>query len=50
MSVGWTIFVAAIIALEKLLPWRSPASSTVALVLLVLSRSESPSRPSASPG
>jgi predicted metal-binding membrane protein len=37
MSVGWMIFVAAIIAIEKLLPWRRPASSTVALVLLVLS-------------
>jgi predicted metal-binding membrane protein len=37
MSVGWMIFVAAIIAIEKLLPWRRPASSAVAVVLLVLS-------------
>jgi hypothetical protein len=37
MSVGWMIFMAAIIAIEKLLPWRRPANSAVALVLLVLS-------------
>jgi len=36
MSVGWMIFVAAIIAIEKLLPWRRPTSVAVALVLLIL--------------
>jgi predicted metal-binding membrane protein len=36
MSVGWMIFIAALIAIEKLLPWRRPTSLAVALVLLAL--------------
>ena len=36
MSVGWMIFVAALIAIEKLLPWKALANRTVALTLLVL--------------
>ncbi len=36
MSVGWMILVAAIIAIEKLLPWRRATSTAVALALLVL--------------
>jgi predicted metal-binding membrane protein len=36
MSVGWMAFVAALIAVEKLLPWRRVASLGVASLLLVL--------------
>jgi predicted metal-binding membrane protein len=36
MSVGWMIFVAAIIAIEKLTPWRRAASTAVSLLLLAL--------------
>jgi predicted metal-binding membrane protein len=36
MSLAWTAFVAALIAAEKLLPWRNWASRGVAVVLLVL--------------
>ena len=36
MSVGWMVFVAALIALEKLWPWRAAASRSVAIVLAVL--------------
>jgi predicted metal-binding membrane protein len=36
MSVGWMIFMAAIIAIEKLLPWRRLAMTAVSLVLLAL--------------
>ena len=36
MSVGWMAFVAALIALEKLLPWRRVANWSVAAVLVVL--------------
>jgi predicted metal-binding membrane protein len=36
MSVGWMIFVAALIALEKLLPWKAVANRTVAVLLAVL--------------
>jgi predicted metal-binding membrane protein len=33
MSVGWMVFVAALIAIEKLLPWKVPANRTIAAVL-----------------
>jgi predicted metal-binding membrane protein len=36
MSVGWMVFVAAIVALEKLLPWQRATSAVVALMLLAL--------------
>jgi predicted metal-binding membrane protein len=36
MSVGWMVFVAALIAGEKLLPWRVAVNSGVAVLLLVL--------------
>jgi predicted metal-binding membrane protein len=36
MSVGWMAFVAALIAAEKLLPWRVGATRAVAILLAVL--------------
>ena len=36
MSIGWMVFVAALIAIEKLLPWRLLANRGVAVVLIVL--------------
>jgi predicted metal-binding membrane protein len=36
MSVGWMAFVAALIAIDKLLPWRTVAVRTVAVLLAVL--------------
>src|SRR5262249_55134804 len=36
MSIGWMVFIAALIAVEKLVPWRVAAVSGVATVLLVL--------------
>jgi predicted metal-binding membrane protein len=36
MSVGWMVFIAGLIALEKLLPWKAAANRSVALTLLVL--------------
>jgi predicted metal-binding membrane protein len=36
MSVGWMVFVAALIAIEKLLPWKVPANRTIAAVLTAL--------------
>jgi predicted metal-binding membrane protein len=36
MSVGWMIFIAALIAGEKLLPWRAIASRGIAVLLAVL--------------
>jgi predicted metal-binding membrane protein len=36
MSIGWMAFVAALIAIEKLLPWERIATYGVATVLLVL--------------
>jgi predicted metal-binding membrane protein len=36
MSIGWMAFVAALIAAEKLLPWRVATSRAIALLLLVL--------------
>jgi predicted metal-binding membrane protein len=36
MSLGWMAFVAALIALEKLVPWRALATGTVTAVLLAL--------------
>jgi hypothetical protein len=36
MSIAWTAFIAALIALEKLLPWRRPATYATAAILLAL--------------
>ena len=36
MSVGWMVFIAALIATEKLLPWKAIANRSIALVLVVL--------------
>jgi predicted metal-binding membrane protein len=36
MSIGWMAFIAALIAAEKLLPWRVLANRGIALLLLVL--------------
>jgi predicted metal-binding membrane protein len=36
MSIAWMAFVAALIAAERLLPWKRPAVSTVAALLAVL--------------
>lgn len=36
MSIGWMAFVAALIAVEKLLPWKALATRGVAVLLLVL--------------
>ena len=36
MSVGWMVFVAAIIAVEKLVPWRRVATHAVTVTLLTL--------------
>jgi hypothetical protein len=36
MSVGWMAFVAALIAVEKLLPWKAVANRSIALLLAVL--------------
>ena len=36
MSVGWMVFVAALIAVEKLLPWKRLANRAIAVLLAVL--------------
>jgi predicted metal-binding membrane protein len=36
MSVGWMVFIAALIAAEKLLPWKTHANRGIALLLAVL--------------
>ena len=36
MSVGWMVFVAALIATEKMLPWKQVANRGIALLLVVL--------------
>ena len=36
MSVGWMAFVAALIAMEKLLPWKAVANRGIAVLLGVL--------------
>jgi predicted metal-binding membrane protein len=36
MSIGWMVLIAALIAIEKLLPWRLLANRSVAILLLVL--------------
>jgi predicted metal-binding membrane protein len=36
MSVGWMVFVAALIAIEKLLPWKAIANRGIAVLLLSL--------------
>jgi predicted metal-binding membrane protein len=36
MSVGWMAFIAALIAIEKLLPWKLVANRGIAILLLAL--------------
>jgi predicted metal-binding membrane protein len=36
MSIGWMAFIAALIAVEKLLPWRWAANWSVTAVLVVV--------------
>jgi Predicted metal-binding integral membrane protein (DUF2182) len=36
MSIGWMAFIAALIALEKLLPYERAANRSIALVLIAL--------------
>jgi hypothetical protein len=36
MSIGWMVFVAGLIAVEKLLPWRVLANRGIAVLLVVL--------------
>jgi predicted metal-binding membrane protein len=36
MSIGWMVFIAALIAIEKLLPWRAVANRGIAVLLVVL--------------
>ena len=36
MSLGWMAFVAALIALEKLLPWKAVANRGIAILLVAL--------------
>jgi predicted metal-binding membrane protein len=36
MSVGWMVLVAALVAIEKLLPWRTVATRGIAILLVVL--------------
>jgi predicted metal-binding membrane protein len=36
MSLAWMAFVAALVAVEKLLPWKAPANTSIAVLLLVL--------------
>jgi predicted metal-binding membrane protein len=36
MSIGWMAFIAALIAIEKLLPWKALANRGIAVLLLVL--------------
>jgi hypothetical protein len=36
MSVGWIVFIAALIAVEKLLPWKGFANHGIAVLLLAL--------------
>jgi predicted metal-binding membrane protein len=36
MSIGWMAFIAALIAIEKLLPWKAVANRGIAILLLAL--------------
>ena len=36
MSLGWMAFVAALIAIEKLLPWKAVANRGIAALLVIL--------------
>jgi predicted metal-binding membrane protein len=36
MSIGWMVFIAALIAIEKLLPWKAVANRGIAVTLIVL--------------
>jgi predicted metal-binding membrane protein len=49
MSIGWMAFIAALIAGEKLLPWRVATSRVIAVLLLVLGLSVAAS-PASVPG
>jgi predicted metal-binding membrane protein len=39
MNVGWMILIAALIAVEKMLPWKAVANRSIAVLLLVLGTS-----------
>jgi hypothetical protein len=36
MSIGWMAFIAALIAIEKMVPWKAVANRGVAVLLVVL--------------
>jgi predicted metal-binding membrane protein len=36
MSIGWMVLIAALIAIEKLLPWQAVANRSIAVLLVVL--------------
>ena len=36
MSIGWMVLIAALIAIEKLLPWRAMANRGIAVLLVIL--------------
>jgi predicted metal-binding membrane protein len=36
MSIGWMVFIAALIATEKLLPWKAVANRSIAVLLVAL--------------
>jgi predicted metal-binding membrane protein len=36
MSIGWMVFIAALIAIEKMLPWKALANRGIAVLLLTL--------------
>jgi hypothetical protein len=36
MSIGWMAFIAALIAIEKLLPWKAVANYGIAVLLVAL--------------
>ena len=36
MSITWTVVIAVLVALEKLLPWETVANRGIALLLIVL--------------
>jgi predicted metal-binding membrane protein len=36
MSIGWMVFIAALIAIEKLLPWKAVANRGIAVLLVAL--------------
>jgi len=36
MSIGWMAFVAALLAIERLAPWKAAATRTIAVALVAL--------------